>query len=109
MTLQGDRVVEFHEKPEGSEGWINGGFFVLNKKNLEYIEGDETRWEQDPVQRLARAGKVVAYRHTGFWSCMDTLREKNMLEDLWRTGNAPWQVWDTKMEVAVSLGTAMSS
>jgi glucose-1-phosphate cytidylyltransferase len=109
MTLQGDRVVEFHEKPEGSEGWINGGFFVLNKKVLDYIEGDETRWEQDPVQRLARAGKVVAYRHTGFWSCMDTLREKNMLEDLWRTGNAPWQVWDTKMEVAVSLGTAMSS
>jgi glucose-1-phosphate cytidylyltransferase len=94
MTIHDDAVVAFNEKPEASEGWINGGFFVLNSRVLDYIEGDDTSWEQAPVIRLAHENQMSSYKHTGFWSCMDTLREKNMLEDLWRAGNAPWKVWD---------------
>jgi glucose-1-phosphate cytidylyltransferase len=95
MTIEGDVVQDFAEKPEAGEGWINGGFFVLEPGVLDYIEGDDTRWEQGPIERLAREGHMVSYRHSGFWSCMDTLREKNLLEELWRTGRAPWRVWDT--------------
>jgi len=103
MTIHGDRVEEFYEKPEASEGWINGGFFVLNAATLDYIEDDNTSWEHDPIARLAREGQMVSYRHTGFWSCMDTLREKNMLEDLWRSGDAPWRVWETNETSVGSL------
>ncbi|MGE5220582.1 MAG: glucose-1-phosphate cytidylyltransferase [Chloroflexota bacterium] len=94
IVFKKDQVTEFHEKPEKAEGWINGGFFVLNRKVIDYINGDETVWERDSVEALARDGSVAGYRHYGFWSCMDTMREKNFLEDLWRSGKAPWQIWD---------------
>ncbi len=93
IGINGDRVEEFYEKPEASEGWINGGYFVLNRDAIDYIEGDETIWERDPVERLARDGQLMGYRHSGFWSCMDTLKEKNILEDLWASGKAPWKIW----------------
>jgi glucose-1-phosphate cytidylyltransferase len=93
MTFDGDRVTTFAEKPQHGEGVINGGFFVLNKKAIDYIGGDETAWEREPSERLASEGQVMAYHHWGFWSCMDTLREKNYLEELWETGKAPWKVW----------------
>jgi glucose-1-phosphate cytidylyltransferase len=86
--------VEFFEKPEHSEGWINGGFFVLNIEALDYIGGDDEIWERDTVVRLARDGQLMGYRHYGFWSCMDTLKEKQMLEELWASGRAPWKVWE---------------
>ncbi len=93
IAFAGEQVVEFYEKPETSEGWINGGFFVLHRDAIGYIDGDHTVWERDPVQRLAADGQLVGYRHNGFWSCMDTLKEKNMLEDLWSEGRAPWKIW----------------
>jgi glucose-1-phosphate cytidylyltransferase len=93
IGFNGDSVTEFFEKPEAGEGWINGGFFVLNTKALEYIEGDQTVWERDPVERLAHDGQMMGFRHYGFWSCMDTLKEKNYLEELWATGKAPWRIW----------------
>src|SRR6266536_6212289 len=94
IVFKGDQIAEFHEKPEKAEGWINGGFFVLNQKVIDYIDGDETVWERDVVETLARAGQMEGYRHYGFWSCMDTMRERNFLEDLWRSGRAPWRIWD---------------
>jgi glucose-1-phosphate cytidylyltransferase len=93
IAFEGDRVVEFYEKPERSEGWINGGYFVLEPGVIDYIDGDETVWERDAVPRLARDGQLMGYRHHGFWSCMDTLKEKNMLEELWASGKAPWKIW----------------
>jgi glucose-1-phosphate cytidylyltransferase len=94
MAIENERVVDFYEKPEEGEGWINGGFFVLNAKVLDYIEGDKIAWERDPIEKLARDGQMASYLHHGFWSCMDTLREKNMLEELWNSGGAPWRIWD---------------
>jgi glucose-1-phosphate cytidylyltransferase len=94
MAIEKDYVIDFYEKPEEGEGWINGGFFVLNSRVLDYIEGDKTSWENGPTERLARDGQMAGYTHRGFWSCMDTLREKNMLEDLWKAGRAPWKIWD---------------
>lgn len=93
IVFEGDHVTEFFEKPETGEGWINGGFFVLNAGALDYVDGDDSVWERDAVERLARAGQLMGYRHHGFWSCMDTLKEKNFLEELWRTGEAPWKIW----------------
>jgi glucose-1-phosphate cytidylyltransferase len=93
IAFEGNQVAEFYEKPEASEGWINGGYFVLNRQVIDYIAGDETIWERDPVEQLAREGQLMGYRHYGFWSCMDTLKEKNMLEELWATGKAPWKLW----------------
>lgn len=93
IGFDGDKVTEFFEKPEAGEGWINGGFFVLNTKALDYIQGDETIWERDPVERLARDGQLMGFKHYGFWSCMDTLKEKNYLEELWQSGKAPWKLW----------------
>jgi len=93
IKFSGDSVSNFFEKPQEAEGWINGGFFVLNSEVFDYIEGDEIIWEQDPVQQLADDKAMSGYRHYGFWSCMDTLREKNILEDLWNTGEAPWKLW----------------
>jgi len=89
----GAAVREFTEKPQTGEGWINGGFFVLNRGALDYIDDDETLWERGPMERLARDGELMAYRHEGFWQPMDTLRERKLLEDLWATGSAPWKVW----------------
>ncbi len=88
-----NRVINFQEKPKGNGGWINGGFFVLSPKVLDLIEGDHTVWEVEPLQTLAKMGELVAYRHHGFWHPMDTLRDKNYLEELWRSGRAPWKVW----------------
>jgi glucose-1-phosphate cytidylyltransferase len=93
IGFDGDQVIEFFEKPESGEGWINGGFFVLNTKAIDYIEGDDTSWEREPIEQLARDGQMMGYRHFNFWSCMDTVREKNYLEELWNSGKAPWKVW----------------
>jgi glucose-1-phosphate cytidylyltransferase len=93
IGFDGDQVVEFYEKPQASEGWINGGFFVLNANAIDYVESDETVWEREAVERLARDGQLMGYRHYGFWSCMDTLKEKRILEDLWSSGKAPWRIW----------------
>jgi glucose-1-phosphate cytidylyltransferase len=94
MAINNNHITDFYEKPEEGEGWINGGFFVMNAKALDYIDGDKTSWEREPIERLASEGQMAGYTHHGFWSCMDTLREKNMLEDLWNTGRAPWRIWD---------------
>ncbi len=94
IGFDGEQVTEFYEKPQRSEGWISGGYFVLNRKVMDYIEADETMWERDPVERLAHDGQLMGYRHYGFWSCMDTLREKNILEDLWSSGKPPWKIWE---------------
>lgn len=93
IAFQGNQITGFYEKPQGSEGWINGGFFVLNRKVIDYIECDDTIWERDPIERLSRDGQLMGYRHLGFWSCMDTLKEKNYLEQLWLSDNAPWKTW----------------
>jgi glucose-1-phosphate cytidylyltransferase len=93
VGFDGDQVTTFAEKPEESEGWINGGFFVMHAKALDYIDGDQTVLEREPIERLARDNQLVGYRHYGFWSCMDTLKEKNMLEELWDSGKAPWKTW----------------
>ena len=93
IAFRGDQVTEFYEKSESSEGWINGGYFVLNRRVLDYIAGDDTVWERDPIEQLAREGQLMGYRHNGFWSCMDTLKEKNILEELWASGKAPWKIW----------------
>ncbi len=93
LALDGERVNGFTEKPRGDGGRINGGFFVLSPKVLAHIEGDATSWEQGPLERLAAAGELMAFAHDGFWQPMDTLREKNHLEELWSSGAAPWKRW----------------
>ena len=93
-AFEGDRICDFNEKPQSGEGWINGGFFVLNSKAIDYIEGDDTPWEKKPLEGLAKDGQMMGYRHYGFWSCMDTLWEKNNLEELWSSKKAPWKIWD---------------
>ena len=93
LTLAGNSVAGFTEKPAGESGFINGGFFVLSPNCLELIEGDCTAWEGSPLKQLACQGELVAYQHSGFWQPMDTLREKNLLEELWASGKAPWKVW----------------
>ena len=87
------RVTTFKEKPKGDGSYINGGFFVLSPKVIEYIDNDETMWEREPLERLANMNQLKAYHHHGFWQPMDTLRDKNLLEELWNTGEAPWKVW----------------
>jgi glucose-1-phosphate cytidylyltransferase len=94
MELENDVVTEFSEKPQTGEGWINGAFFVLEPGVFDYIEGDDTQWEREPLENLAKDGQLMAYRYSGFWQCMDTLRDKKTLERLWETGEAPWKVWD---------------
>lgn len=94
LTFDGDRVASFEEKPQTAEGWINGAFFVLEPGIFDYIEGDDTQWEKEPMERLAADGQLMAYKHTSFWQCMDTLRDKKLLEELWERGNAPWKVWN---------------
>jgi glucose-1-phosphate cytidylyltransferase len=86
-------VQSFQEKPAGDGAWINGGFFVLEPSVLDYIDGDGTVWEQRPLQQLAADGQLTSYQHQGFWQAMDTLREKNHLEELWSSGKAPWKSW----------------
>jgi len=93
LTLEGERVSAFLEKPAAAGGWINGGFFVLEPGVFDYILDDATYWEHEPLQRLASTGQLHAWKHTGFWQPMDTLREKNLLQQAWESGNAPWKVW----------------
>jgi glucose-1-phosphate cytidylyltransferase len=88
-----NRVSSFKEKPDGDGAWVNGGFFVLEPRVMDYIDGDSTTWEKEPMERLAAVGEVAAFRHDDFWQPMDSLRDKHVLEDLWQTGNAPWKVW----------------
>ncbi len=93
MVFTGELVTQFTEKPQTGEGWINGGFFVLQPEVAEYIPGDETLWEGKPMERLAREAQLAAFRHEGFWQCMDTLRDVRLLENLWQEGRAPWKKW----------------
>ena len=99
LTEQDSHIQHFAEKPAGGDSpWINGGFFVLEPKVIEYITDDNTTWERDPLEKLAKEGNLAAFRHAGFWQPMDTLRDKNVLEDLWQTGKAPWYEIVRKME-----------
>ncbi|MHB8285114.1 MAG: glucose-1-phosphate cytidylyltransferase [Caulobacteraceae bacterium] len=93
LTLSGDLIEHFEEKPVGDGAWINGGYFVLSPKVLDLIEGDSSIWEQGPLRELARQRQLHAYLHNGFWQCMDTVRDKTVLEQLWESGRAPWKVW----------------
>lgn len=93
LELDGCRVTNFSEKPQAAEGWINGAFFVLEPQVLDYVDGDDTQFEKEPLERLARDGQLMAYRHESFWQCMDTLREKYILQNLWDSDRAPWKVW----------------
>lgn len=93
LSLNGDQVSKFVEKPKGDGGWISGGFFILEPQIFEYLKDDEDIWEQEPMRRLADEGELAAYRHTGFWAAMDTLRDKNYLEELWANKRAPWKIW----------------
>jgi glucose-1-phosphate cytidylyltransferase len=93
VVFDGELMVGFEEKPQLSEGWINGGFFVLRPEVTRYIAGDESIWEREPMERLAADGQLAAYKHEGFWQCMDTLRDVRLLNSLWESGNPPWKVW----------------
>jgi glucose-1-phosphate cytidylyltransferase len=93
LDLDGDQITEFSEKPQIGEGWINGAFFVLEPQVFDYIDGDATQFEREPLEGLARDGQLMAYRHDSFWQCMDTVRDKKLLEDLWQNG-APWRTWN---------------
>ncbi len=93
IDIEGHRITRFEEKPSGDGSWINGGFFVLERGVFDYISGDETVWEREPLEFLARAGQLSAFKHEGFWQPMDTLRDRMKLEELWQSGRAPWKVW----------------
>jgi glucose-1-phosphate cytidylyltransferase len=93
LDIDGQRITRFEEKPPGDGSWVNGGFFVLEPAVLDYIDGDHSVWERDPLERLARDNQLSAFRHDGFWQPMDTLRDKNKLEEMWSSGNAPWKIW----------------
>ena len=93
LIRQGDSVMGFQEKPPGDGAWINGGFFVLSPKVIDFVEGDKTAWENEPLESIARMGQLEAFEHRGFWQPMDTLRDKTLLEQLWESGRAPWKQW----------------
>ncbi len=93
LVMNGDKVTAFREKPAGDGAWVNGGFFVVSPKALDYIDGDQISWEREPLERLAEEGNLHAYHHSGFWQPMDTLRDKTQLEALWQGGAAPWMKW----------------
>lgn len=102
LQMDNEKITGFREKPIGDGGWINGGFFVLSPKVMDYIQDDDTIWEKYPLERLAETGQLSAYHHNGFWYAMDTVRDKNHLEGLWVSGNAPWKVWQENRIVSVS-------
>ena len=93
LNMDHHKITSFMEKPQGDGGWVNGGFFVLSPQVIDYIAGDAAAWEREPMERLAAEGQMSAYLHQGFWQPMDTLRDKNHLEELWASGAAPWKVW----------------
>jgi glucose-1-phosphate cytidylyltransferase len=94
LTDEETKITQFREKPQGDGAWLNGGFFVLEPGVFDYIDGDDTVWEREPLMRLAKEGQLSAYRHTGFWQPMDTLRDRNVLEDLWDSDTPPWKIWN---------------
>lgn len=102
LQLDGEQIVEFSEKPQIGEGWINGAFFVLEPEVFDYIDGDMTHWEREPLERLARDGQLMAYKHNSFWQCMDTIREKKLLESLWDSGKAPWKIWEEQNAYSIN-------
>lgn len=93
LELEDDRVVSFQEKPQTTQGWINGGFFVMEPEFFELIDGDESILEKSPLEKAAKMGELMSYRHDGFWQCMDTKRDRDLLEALWNEDNAPWRCW----------------
>ena len=93
VAIDGDMVTTFDEKPQAAEGWINGGFFVLEREVLDYIDDDLTYFQKEPLERLAKEGQLMAYQHTGFWQCMDTVRDRDLLQSMWADGNPPWRSW----------------
>ncbi|MBN1384709.1 MAG: glucose-1-phosphate cytidylyltransferase [Elusimicrobia bacterium] len=94
MSFDGDKVVSFKEKTQTSEGWINGGFFVFEPKVFKYLHGDDTILERDPLENLTKDGQLMAYKHEGFWQCMDTMRDRDVLNELCESGRAPWRIWE---------------
>ena len=97
LAMEHNKVLSFLEKPQGDGGWVNGGFFVLSPKAIDEIDGDQTIWEREPMERLANNGQLSAYLHTGFWQPMDTLREYNLFNQMWDSGKAPWKVWGNRI------------
>jgi glucose-1-phosphate cytidylyltransferase len=93
LKLKGNKVEQFLEKPLGDGGWVNGGFFVLNKNIFNYIRSEKTIWEREPLERLSKNNQLISYKFNGFWYAMDTLKDKNYLENLWSSGKAPWKIW----------------
>lgn len=93
LKMQGSKVINFSEKPVSEKNWVNGGYFVLEPEIFDFIKNDKSVWENEPMEKLARTGHFFAYKHTGFYQMMDTLREKNYLNELWKSGKAPWKVW----------------
>ena len=93
LDMAQNRIASFNEKPLGDGAWINGGYFVLSPKVIDYIDCDDTTWEKEPIEKLANEGELSAFKHKGFWKPMDTLRDKNQLDELWNSGNAPWKIW----------------
>jgi glucose-1-phosphate cytidylyltransferase len=93
LKIKGNKVEQFLEKPQGDGGWSNGGFFVLNKEIFNYIRGEKTIWEKEPLERLSKNNQLISYKYNGFWYAMDTLKDKNYLEGLWSAGKAPWKIW----------------
>jgi glucose-1-phosphate cytidylyltransferase len=104
IAFEGDRINGFYEKMQSGDKWINGGYFVLDRGVMDYIADDATIWERNPVETLARDGQLMGFRHTGFWSPMDTIREKKYLEELWNSGNPPWKIWQDKPRRDVKRG-----
>jgi glucose-1-phosphate cytidylyltransferase len=94
LKLQGNSVRRFSEKPQAGAGWINAAFFVLEPSVIDYIDGDNIQWEKEPLEQLAKEGQLMAYKHMGYWQCMDTLRDKQLLDKLWNSGKAPWKIWN---------------
>ena len=98
LSIDGEKVTAFKEKPQGDGTWINGGFFVLSPSVFQYIAGDDTLWERQPLETLANEGQLSAFIHHDFWQPMDTLRDRNILEELWASGKAPWKAWDERIK-----------
>jgi glucose-1-phosphate cytidylyltransferase len=94
LEIKDNKVIDFHEKPQVGEGWINGGFFIFNKEIFNYLKDESTVLEKEPLEQLAAEGQLMAYEHEGFWHCMDTIRDRNTLEKMWSSNEAPWKVWN---------------
>ena len=94
LEIENNQIIDFSEKPQTKEGWINGAFFVLEPEVFNYIEGDDTQWEKEPLENLAKDGQLMAFKHESFWQCMDTLREKHILNEMWKQNRAPWKIWE---------------